>query len=368
MTNVMDDLFGAPENYKTYGIKYAGSKQKLIPYILQETFKLTPTSFLDCFSGTTRVSQSVSQNGVRCISNDISLWSEVFAKAYLLQRNDNFVLEIIQHLNLVTPKRGWFTENYCGDVGEEKKVWQVKNGMKLDAIRSEIDTLNLDDIHKSIALTSLIMALDKVDSTLGHFTSYLKQWSARSFNDLRLEVPPYLGNGLAHAVTRCDVLSDDFINLDADVAYMDPPYGSNNEKMPPSRVRYASYYHLWTTVIKNDKPAIFGAAGRREDSRDAVAVTPFEEFRKSDKDRYIAIEAIEQALKNVNAEYVLLSYSSGGRATAEDLTQILESLGTILNVTSVDYKKHIMASMSWTKDWLNEAKEQHKEFIFTLKK
>ena len=35
------------------------------------------------------------------------------------------------------------------------------------------------------------------------------------------------------------------------IAYFDPPYGSNNEKMPPSRVRYASYYHIRTTICLN---------------------------------------------------------------------------------------------------------------------
>ena len=45
---------------------------------------------------------------------------------------------------------------------------------------------------------------------------------------------------------------------DVDLAYYDPPYGSNNDKMPPSRVRYASYYHVWTTIIQNDRPELFG--------------------------------------------------------------------------------------------------------------
>jgi adenine-specific DNA-methyltransferase len=64
------------------------------------------------------------------------------------------------------------------------------------------------------------------------------------------------------------------------IAYFDPPYGSNNEKMPPSRVRYASYYHIWTTICLNDKPEIFGKAKRRTDTSDTVAGSVFEEFRK----------------------------------------------------------------------------------------
>jgi adenine-specific DNA methylase len=48
-----------------------------------------------------------------------------------------------------------------------------------------------------------------------------------------------------------------------DLAYFDPPYGSNNEKRPPSRVRYAAYYHLWTSICRFDRPILFGKAQRR---------------------------------------------------------------------------------------------------------
>ena len=61
--------------------------------------------------------------------------------------------------------------------------------MKLDAIREYIECNNFNEIDKNVLLTSLIFALDKVDNTLGHFTSYLSNWSARSYNDLILTVP-----------------------------------------------------------------------------------------------------------------------------------------------------------------------------------
>lgn len=368
MSGLERDSFDKPVDIETYGIKYAGSKQKLIPYILNEVFKFKPTTVIDAFSGTTRVSQALAKSGIKCVSNDISEWSQVFARAFLLPRDENEVKEVITHLNTVQPYCGWFTEHYGGELSEHKKVWQNKNAKKLDAIRDEIDKLDLSDITKSVALASLLLALDKVDSTLGHFTSYLKDWSARSHKDLRLDVPEYMGENLDHVVTKLDVLSDEFGDLNADLAYMDPPYGSNNEQMPSSRIRYASYYHLWTTIIKHDKPDIFGAAGRREDSRDALAVTEFEEFRKNNKDRFIAIDAIEKSIKNVDAEYVLLSYSSGGRATAADLTELLEGIGRICNIASIDHKRHIMASMSWTKDWISDSQEGHKEYLFTLQK
>ena len=49
--------------------------------------------------------------------------------------------------------------------------------------------MKLDKTEKAVALTSLILALDSVDSTLGHFVAYLADWSPRSHKDLLLKVP-----------------------------------------------------------------------------------------------------------------------------------------------------------------------------------
>src|SRR5439155_10230214 len=128
------------------------------------------------------------------------------------------------------------------------------------------------------------------DSTHSQFASYLKEWSPRSFKQLKLEIPLLWVNDNDHQVFR-DEIFNLLPHVEADLAYFDPPYGSNNEKMPPSRVRYAAYYHLWTTVCLNDKPAVFGKAKRRADTSDTVARSPFEEFRRGDSGHFIAVEA-----------------------------------------------------------------------------
>ena len=156
--------------------------------------------------------------------------------------------------------------------------------------------------------------------------------------------------------------------VDAELAYYDPPYGSNNEKMPPSRVRYSSYYHLWTTVCRNDQPEIFGKANRRVDTSDRVSCSVFEEFRRNSEGRLIAVEAIDKLLRSTACPWVLLSYSSGGRATAEELNQVITSSGDLVQVIEIDYQKNVMASMRWTQEWLKEAETPHREFLFLIKK
>ena len=353
----------------TQGIKYAGSKLKIIPYIQTMIEDLNINTVLDGFSGTTRVSQAFAQLGYDVTSNDISYWSECFAKCYLLgKKSDGYYQRIIDELNALDGIDGWFTENYGGDEKMTRKMpFQKKNTRKLDAIRKRIDELNLDDIDKSVILTSLILALDSVDSTLGHYSSYLSKWSKRSYNDMVLKVPQLCRTNGKHRVTRKDIFELLREPEHYDLAYFDPPYGSNNEKMPPSRVRYASYYHIWTSVIKNDKPKLFGKVNRREDTRDLIAGSVFEEYKKNDNGNYIAMEAIRKMIKQTKARYILLSYSSGGRATKDELKNIIAESGKLEKIAEIDYKKNIMASMRWTNEWLN-SDEPNKEYLFLMSK
>ncbi len=360
----------------TEGIKYAGSKLKIIPHILQLVRKVGAKTVLDGFSGTTRVSQALARLGYTVICNDIAVWSYVFGSCYLLNRKKREAYQpLIDHLNSVPPTDGWFTEHYSGlpnggyavQQDGRKKPWQLHNTRKLDAIRQEIDVLNLDLIDKSVALTSLILALDRVDSSLGHFASYLRDWSPRSYGKLSLKVPDVFTSSEKHQVFQRDIL-DLVPNLTVDLAYFDPPYGSNNEKMPPSRVRYAAYYHIWKSVCLFDKPALFGKANRRKDSSDKIAASVFEEFRPSPKGRFIAVEAISDLIGATQARWILLSYGSGGRATAEELNEVLKSHGKLREVVEINYKKNVMANMKWTHEWLKDSEKPNREFLFLLEK
>jgi adenine-specific DNA-methyltransferase len=156
-------------------------------------------------------------------------------------------------------------------------------------------------------------------------------------------------------------------NNEYDLAYFDPPYGSNNHKMPPSRVRYASYYHFWKTVILNDKPELFGKANRRTDTRDMHAPSVFEEYRKNADGKFIALDAIDQLIRATRAKYVLLSYSSGGRVTRQELTDILSDSGKILKIMDIDYRKNVMAQLCWTNEWSSKELKHH-EYLFLMEK
>ena len=362
---------------ETQGIKYTGSKREILPVLLELIKPLNVKTILDGFSGTTRVSQALKQAGYTVYANDIADWSKVFGECYLLNRKPaNYYLPIIEHLNKLPGKYGWFSENYGGEPNGgsaiqkdgRKRIWQLHNTKKLDAIRDEIDKIAKDEIEKSVLLTSLIIAMDKVDSSVGHQVSYLKKWAPRAYNIMKMEIPRLIIDDKQHQVYQKDIF--DLVNdIEVDLAYYDPPYGSSNELMPPSRVRYASYYHIWKTICLNDKPKLVGAANRREDVGDTISSSIFEEFRKNDKGQYIVIEALERLIKNTPAKYVVLSYNNNGRATFKAIIDILKNLKKKISIIEMDYRKNVMATITrTTNEWINDTNGKNKEYLFLINK
>lgn len=361
-TSLFDDL----QVPQTEGIKYVGSKLKILPHIIQIINGLKIRTALDAFSGTTRVAQAFSQLGFDTSANDIAEYSEIFGHCYLLSTKPNeFYQKFIDELNSLKGTFGWFSQHYGGENEAGKRPFQLKNTMKLDAIRDKIDEFDLNFTDKAVLLTSLILALDCVDNTLGHYASYLSGWCKRSYNDLFLELPRRFAPKTQNRVIKSDAFQA--ITNFYDLVYFDPPYGSNNEKMPPSRVRYKAYYHFYKSVILNDKPRVFGKANRREDSRDTAFPCIFEEFKRDESNKFIAMRAIERLIANTNARYILLSYSSGGRASKQELQEIISLNGRLLDAREIDYKKNVMSAMRWSYEWVNDD-NTHKEYLFLLER
>ena len=363
----------------TEGIKYTGSKREIIPTLLDLVQKLNVKTIFDGFSGTTRVSQAFKKMGYVVYSNDIAVWSKIFGECYLLNNKPtSYYQPKINRLNDLPGKFGWFSEYYGGEpnggsaIGEDakKKMWQLHNTMKLDAIRDEIDNVANDATERSVLITSLILAMDKVDSSVGHQVSYLRRWAERAYGTMFMKVPSLIIDKKPHKVFNDDIfnLLDD---VEVDLAYYDPPYGSSNELMPPSRIRYASYYHIWKTICLNDKPRVVGAANRREDVSDVIAGSVFEEFRKNDDGRYIVIDALKNLISKTKAKYIVLSYNNNGRATFDAIIEILKNLDMPCTIFEMEYKRHIMSTMSWTNQWLNGGNGndiKNKEFLFLIQK
>lgn len=363
----IQNKLNVPINYNTEGIKYMGSKKRLLSNIYSIIKDLPITTVFDGFAGSTRVGQFFNNNGMVVISNDINIWSKTFGECYLINtKPKEYFTPLIEELNNTIPIHGWYSENYGGvdnsgssiQSDGKKRIWQNHVTEKLDTIRETIDfwvaSNHISNIDKSILLTSLILALDKVDSTLGHQSSYLREWSPRSYNKLILTIPNI--NSINNITHPNSIFCEDTLELNntigADLSYFDPPYGSSNDLMPSSRVRYGQYYHLWKTIILNDKPNLTGKINKREDNTAKDTFSVFEDYHKNEADIFYAQLAIESLIINSTSKFILLSYSTNSRVPITNILDFLAIHNYSFNVHYVDYKKNVMANMNSSKEWL----------------
>jgi adenine-specific DNA-methyltransferase len=50
------------------------------------------------------------------------------------------------------------------------------------------------------------------------------------------------------------------------------------------------------------------------------------------------------------------------------LNEVIRKNGRLIDVQEIDYKKNVMAGMKWTNDWVRDAQEPNREFLFLLEK
>jgi adenine-specific DNA-methyltransferase len=237
-------------------IKYLGSKRRLVGAIGAAVAELRVDSACDLFAGTTRVGQRLRAAGLEVVSNDVAAYSEVFGLAYVAAGAglDRARLErLLGELGRLPGCDGYVTDTFC----RRARFLHPDNGRRIDAIRDRIDALGLDPVERGWVLTSLVEAADRVDSTCGVQMAYLKRWAPRALRPLELR-PPEPIVGPAGRVERADALELAPQLAGIGCVYLDPPYNQHS---------YLANYHVWETIVRNDRPEHYGVACKRLDTR-----------------------------------------------------------------------------------------------------
>jgi adenine-specific DNA-methyltransferase len=301
-------------------IKYIGSKRLLVPRIVHAVFGdgEPPRTALDLFSGTSRVGHALKRAGVRVHANDHNAYAHALALCYVgadARRWREPAEKLIAELEALPGRAGWFTETYA----VRSRYLRPENAARAEAIRERIAALALPPELEAIALTSLVEAADRVDSTVGLQMAYLKQWSARSSRPLRLRVPEILpGEGSASCLDAVEAAG----RCEADVAYLDPPYNQHS---------YLGNYHVWETLVRGDQPEVYGVACKRADVRE----------RGSAFNRRRGMEgAFAAVLERVRAGRIVVSFNDEGYLAPEGLHELLASRGEVREI-SVEHPRYI---------------------------
>ena len=358
---------------QTYGVKYIGSKASLVEKIIKNIERnlggvATDLRVIDVFTGTTRVAQAFRSKGWFVQSSDLAWASAAYANAFLIrtQESGKRIPELLQELQskVATAELApsWITENYCdvsGTKGGIVRMWKPKNGLRADFIRNSIeDMLSAGEInqHESMILTTcLIFALDKVDNSVGVQQAYLKEWAQRTDNDLQLVDLPFY-NGPVGRHTCGNSLEVPYES--ADLAYLDPPYSNHS---------YSTYYHIWDSITRWDKPEVALNTNRRVDR-----VSKHDDFDESMvsvwNSKRTALDAFIALCKRLPVKYLLISYNNESLVPLDQLLGGLEGeFGKEnINVEEIAYQRNIMSQIGNATLYKEEFKTQNIEVLIWI--
>jgi adenine-specific DNA-methyltransferase len=308
-------------------IKYLGSKRRLLPTILRAVAAVPRVrTVVDLFSGTSRVGHALKARGHRVIANDHLAYAQVLARCYVQADRDDVerdALRLIEELGRLPGAPGYFTETFC----LRSRFFQPRNGERIDAIRDAIARKSLPPELEAVLLVSLMEAADRVDSTTGVQMAYLKSWAPRAHGALELRLPALLpraasGKGEVHGLDAREAAR----RLAGDVVYVDPPYNQHS---------YLGNYHVWESLVRWDKPQVYGVACKRVDCRE----------RRSDfnsRRRFAA--AFGELLAAVDARVLLVSFSDEGYLSREEIETLLARRGRVRVIAS-DQRRYVGAQI-----------------------
>lgn len=305
-------------------IKYIGSKRRLLPHIEAVLDELGPVeTAVDLFAGTTRVGRLLKRRGVRVHSNDTAAYSEVLGRAAIATDGRHVdrgqLARLLADLERTPPDAGYFTETFS----RAARYVHPKNGARIDAIRARIDAELTEEPWRSLALCSLLLAADRVDSTTGVQMAFLKRWAPRALHDLRLALPELVdGTG---SVSRDDAAACARALGPVDLAYIDPPYNQHS---------YLGNYHVWETLVLNDAPESYGVARKRVDCK--TRKSPWNSKR-------LIRGAMAELLDAVDARTIVVSFSDEGYLATDEIEELLSRRGPVRRVDVSDHPRYVGA-------------------------
>ena len=291
-------------------IKYIGSKRRLVPALAAIGRIVQAQRSLDLFTGTTRVAQAFRADGAHVTAVDLTSYAHAFARAYIATdvgpRRRIALERAISELDALAGHEGYVTETFSRGA----RYLTPENGRRVDAIRDAIADRYTGTWLEPVLLTALVEAADRVDSTTGLQMAYLKSWAPRSARRLTLVAPAIPAGPKGRAV------HGDAIELSGrlgrfDLAYLDPPYNQH---------RYESNYHVWETIVRNDRPESYGIARKRVDLRDRSRRSAF-------NDRRGARAALASCLRDLDARVLIVSQSNEGYVSHDDLVALCATRG-----------------------------------------
>lgn len=334
-------------------MRFIGSKLQLLEEIegfINENIPQDKNQvFCDLFSGSVSVARFFKKN-YRIISNDIMHFSYILQKASIELNEIPNYLKLKKFLKLETLKEIFeYFENtpveklmekfkiqeselFCyknyTPTEENKRMYMTpENGIRIDVIRISIEKMlekkYISENEFEYLLACLIEGVPYISNISGVYGAYLKNWDKRSLNEFKfieLNVENNNKKNKSHNRNAHELIQE----VKGDILYLDPPY--NNRQYLPN-------YHVLETISKYDYPIIKGVTGLRNYENEVSKFCKKKEAK----------EALEQIIKEAKFKYIVMSYSTDGILTIQEIEEIMRKYGkenTFKMADPIKYRKY----------------------------
>lgn len=331
-------------------MRFIGSKINLLEdienFINQNIPNYEDMIFCDIFSGSAAVGRYFKKN-YNIISNDFMYFSYILQNATInLNKVPDFKklknklnkdslksiliwlenAENLQEIYNINDDDLFILNNYCPNENCERMYFTPENGKRIDLIRIIIENWYSEEIINKMEyfylLALLIESIPFFSNISGVYGAYLKHWDKRAlkpFKFTELEIYNNNKNNKSYNENAHNLIK----KIKGNILYLDPPY--NNRQYVPN-------YHILETVAKYDYPEIKGITGMRNYSNQ---ISKF--CRKNE-----AYDALEDIVCNADFNYIVMSYSTDGILTEDEIEEIFKKYGNsnTFKKTKIKYRKY----------------------------
>ncbi len=306
--------------------KYMGSKQAILPEIMQALSSIEFDSALDAFSGSACVSYALKQMGKRIVANDFLEFAYNIAKATVENNNVKLTPKTIEFLLEPNSKAGTFVRDTYKNL-----YFCEEDCAFIDNTYANIKEL-ADATEQSIAMAALCRACMK-KRPRGIFTfTGKKGWDgrrdlrismARQFIDaIRLFNACVFDNGRKNIATCLDVFETSAEGID--LVYIDTPYIS-----PHSDCDYTRRYHFVEGLCSYwSKVAI----------QYETTTKKIRSYKTAFCSAKTVIAAFERLFYHFRECKLAVSYSSNGIPGRDEMIELLKETKSKVQVVEIPHK------------------------------
>jgi adenine-specific DNA-methyltransferase len=308
-------------------MRFIGCKTLLLDNIKAVIDEKAPDAktLCDVFAGTSTVGRFFKQ-WYEVYSNDILYFSYVLQRGtiecdsipqFSILKESKGISDPIDYFNGLTieemevlPKKRRFFQNTYAPTGGRMYI-NDENALRIDYARNYVEDWKnegiLSDDEYFYLIACIVEGIPFVSNISGTYGAFHKEWERRSYKVYEVYRLPITTNGKHNKCFNMNG-ADMLKQVSGDILYIDPPYNGR---------QYLPNYHVLETAAKYDYPEVRGVTAQR----------PYENNKSDFCLKTKVVAAFDELIKNAKFKHIILSYSTDGLMTPEEIEEVMKRYG-----------------------------------------